>query len=85
MKWDWDELPGTGTVFSYTWADQRPVADVALYNISVVEVDGTQGEPVRIMTRVVADREVLQVGLPVEVTFEKFDDETAVPFFKPRA
>jgi hypothetical protein len=37
------------------------------------------------MTRVVADKEVLQVGLPVQVTFEKFDDETAVPFFKPRA
>lgn len=85
MKWDWDELPGTGTVFSYTWADQRPVADLPLYNISVVEVDGTSGEPVRIMTRVVADKDTLAIGLPVEVTFERFDDETAIPFFKPRA
>jgi len=84
-KWDWDELPGTGTVFSYTWADQRPVAEVPLYNVSIVEVDGTQGEPVRIMTRVVADKDTLQVGLPVVVTFEKFDDETAIPFFAPKA
>lgn len=84
MKWDWDELPGTGTVFSYTWADQRPVPDMPLYNISIVEVDGAQGEPVRIMTRVVADRGVLDIGLPVEVVFEKFDAETALPFFKPR-
>jgi hypothetical protein len=86
MKWDWDQLPGTGTVFSFTWADQRPLADVPVYNISIVEVDGTQGEPVRLMTRVVGvDKEGLRVGLPVEVTFEKFDDELAIPFFGPRA
>jgi uncharacterized protein len=85
MKWDWNELPGTGTVFSYTWADQAPIADIPLYNISVIEVDGTQGEPVRIMTRVLADKDTLRVGLPVEVTFERFDNETAIPFFKARA
>jgi uncharacterized protein len=85
-KWDWDELPGTGTVFSFTWADQRALPDIPLYNISVVEVDGTQGEAVRVMTRVVeTDKAQLQVGLPVDVTFDKFDDEVAVPFFRPRA
>jgi uncharacterized protein len=84
LEWDWDELAGTGTVFSYTWADARPLADVPLYDISVIELDGTQGEPVRLMTRVVdVEREDLQVGLPVEVTFEKFDDEVAIPFFRP--
>ena len=83
--WEWDDLPGTGTVFTYTWADQRPLAETTpIYNISIVEVDGTQGEPVRIMTRVVADRGTLTVGLPVKVTFEKFDDEVSIPFFEPR-
>ena len=85
MNWDWDELPGRGTVFSYTWADQRPVGDLPLYNISVVQLDATHGEPVRLMTRVVdVDKGKLRVGLPVEVTFEPFDDEVAIPFFKPR-
>ena len=38
------------------------------------------------MTRVVdADKAQLQVGLPVDVTFDRFDDEVAVPFFKPRS
>jgi uncharacterized OB-fold protein len=85
MKWDWDQLPGTGTVFSFTWADERPVADLPVYNISIIEVDGTKGESVRVMTRVVGvEKDELRVGLPVEVTFEKFDD-LAIPFFKPRA
>ena len=87
MRWDWDELPGIGVVFSYTWADERPLSDrIPLYNIAIVELDGTKGEPVRIMTRVVgADREALRVGMPVEVTFEKFDDELSIPFFKIRS
>jgi hypothetical protein len=85
MKWDWDELPGTGTVFSYTWADQRPAPEIPLYNISVVELDGTNGEAVRMMTRVVdVDKDSLRIGLPVEVTFEKIDDEVSIPFFRPR-
>jgi uncharacterized protein len=85
MKWDWDRLTGTGTVFSYTWVDERPVAEIPLYNISVVELEGTHGEPVRVMTRVVGvDKAGLHVGLPVEVSFEVFDEELAVPWFKPR-
>jgi uncharacterized OB-fold protein len=86
-KWDWAELPGTGTVFTYTWADQRAMPDSPLYNISVIELDGTEGaEAVRLMTRVVdVDKDSLRVGLPVEVTFEPLDDEVAVPFFTPRA
>lgn len=82
--WDWDPVAGTGKVFSYTWADQRPLPDSPMYNISVVELDGTQGEPVRLMTQVVdVDKATLAVDLPVEVSFEPFDDEISVPFFKP--
>ena len=50
----------------------------------MIELDGTEGEPVRIMTRVLeVDKESLRVDLPVTVTFENFDDEIAVPFFVP--
>jgi uncharacterized OB-fold protein len=85
MKWDWDDLPGTGTVFAYTWADQRPVADSSIYNISIIQLDGTTGQPVRLMTRVVdVDKASLRIGLPVGVTFEAVDDQVAIPFFKPQ-
>jgi uncharacterized OB-fold protein len=85
-EWEWDELPGTGRVFTYTWADQRAAMDSPIYNISVIELDGTQGEPVRLMTQVIGvDKETLTVDLPVEVSFQPFDEEIAVPFFKPVA
>jgi uncharacterized OB-fold protein len=85
MKWDWDDLPGTGKVFTYTWADRRPEVDSSVYNISVIELDGTTGEPVRLMTRVVdVDKASLRIGLPVEVTFQAVDDEVAIAFFRPQ-
>jgi uncharacterized OB-fold protein len=82
--WEWSEVPGTGTVFTYTWADVRPVADSPLYNITVVELDGTEGEPVRVMSQVVGvDKDALSCDLRVEATFEPFDDEVSVPVFRP--
>ena len=67
----------------------RPVtpqlAHLGVYNITVVELDGTHGEPVRVLTRVdgVA-REQLVVGLPVVVDFEPLGDgESALPIFRP--
>ena len=84
--WEWSEVPGTGTVFTYTWADARPVPDSPLYNIAVVELDGTEGEPVRLMSQVVdAAKDDLRCDLPVEVVFEPFDDDVAVPLFRLRA
>ncbi len=88
LAWSWDEVPGTGWVYTYTWVD-RPVAPylahLGVYNITVVELDGTQGEPVRVLTRVDGiDREQLRVGLQVEVGFQVLNDESALPIFTPR-
>jgi uncharacterized OB-fold protein len=56
-----------------------------VYNIAVVELDGTQGEPVRLLTRVVdIDRDDLVVDLPVEVAFDRVDDRVALPVFRRR-
>lgn len=83
--WEWSDVPGTGTVFSYTWADVRPVLDSPLYNIAVIELDGTEGEPVRLMTQVVdVGKEDLRCDIPVDVAFEPFDEEVAVPVFRTR-
>ena len=95
QSYSWDEIEGNGAVYSYIWAD-RPVTEdfehLGLYNVSVVELDGTEGEPVRIVARVNGvDKETLEVGLPVEVDFDPLDDgggddePIALPVFVPRA
>jgi uncharacterized protein len=53
LEWEWDTLPGTGRVFTYTWVVQPlhpAVESVTPYNVAVVEVDGTEGEPVRLVS-----------------------------------
>lgn len=85
MEFSWEAVSGTGTVFSYTWADHPPPPE-GERNISVIELDGTQGEPVRLMSWVKdIAREDLVVGLPVEVIFLPVDDEVAVPAWRTRS
>ena len=71
-------------VHLHVGATSAPTWTRRSYNIAVIELDGTEGEPVRIMTRVLeVDKDTLVVDLPVRVVFERFDDELAVPFFVP--
>ena len=83
----WDEVPGTGRVHSFVWT-HRPVVEIfaglGVYNVAVIELDGTQGEPVRILSRVNdVDRSALTVGLAVRVDFDPVDEEVALPVFVP--
>jgi uncharacterized OB-fold protein len=82
----WEAVAGTGRVFSFTWADFPPPPD-GDRNITVVELDGTQGpDPVRLISWVVdVEREALVCDLPVEVAFLAVDDEVAVPAWRPRS
>ena len=84
-------------MYSYIWADRPVTPDfghLGLYNVSVVELDDTEGEPVRIVARVNGtDKDTLRVGLPVEVDFDPIDGDgagdhdepIALPVFVPRA
>ena len=87
LDWSWAPHNGRGTVYTYTWTD-RPVvpalAPLGVYNVTVVELDGTQGV-VRILSRVTdVERDDLVVGLPVEVHFDPAGDDVALPLFRPR-
>ncbi len=87
LAFDWDEVDGTGRVYSFVWT-HRPVVEIfenlGVYNVAVVELDGTKGEPVRILSRVNGiDRDSLIVGLEVRVDFDPIDDEIALPVFEP--
>jgi uncharacterized OB-fold protein len=85
-RWHWDEVPGTGRVFTYTWVD-RPLSPelsrAGVYNVSVVELDGVNGI-VRLLSNVFGvDKDTLHCDLPVQVAFDRIDDEIALPVFEP--
>ncbi len=87
LDWSWHDQPGTGHVFSYTWTDSPVVPALAAlgpYNVTVVELDSTNGV-VRLLTRIVdVERADLEIGLPVTVDFDPIDDRIALPVFRPR-
>lgn len=80
----WTPLSGKGAVYSFivVHRPQHPgfFAD-APYNVAIVELD----EGIRLHANVVdVANEDLRIGLPLEVVFEKIDDEITLPKFRPR-
>ena len=84
-KWTWERSSGRGKVFSWTVTHQalvRYFPEPVPYAVVVVELD----EGVRMVSGL-KDLEPanLKLDLPVEVVFEKVQDDVAMPFFRPRA
>src|SRR5262245_57103259 len=84
---EWVELPGTGTIYTYTvvrHALSAALAEVVPYISAVIELDGTQGAGARMLANVVdVDPEKVRVGDKVRVQFDKVSDTYAVPRFAP--
>jgi uncharacterized OB-fold protein len=81
----WVALSGRGTIYSFivVHRPQHPAffAD-APYNVAIVELE----EGPRLHGNVLdCANDDLRVGMPVEVTFERVDDEVTLPKFRPRA
>jgi uncharacterized OB-fold protein len=95
-RWEWVSLPGTGIVYSYIWIPDRARAGAraetsaaagagdAFYNVAVITLDGTEGEPVRMLSNVVNAWNIddLHVGQRVEMTGVPFADDLALPCFR---
>lgn len=87
-RWEWSTLPGTGTVYSYIWVPDRTRSAVegreVLYNVVVVTVDGTEGEPVRVLSNVVDawGPEDICVGQGVTLAAVPFAPGLALPCFR---
>lgn len=87
FEWSWDTLPGTGVVITYVWIPDPTRQDQGLpspyYNVAVVELDGAQGGPTRIMTNIIDAWafEDLAVGQRVELACVKLTDEIGMPCF----
>jgi uncharacterized OB-fold protein len=87
QTFDWVELPGTGTIYTFTVV-RHPLApgldEVVPYISGIVELDGTQGAGARMITNIVdCDPEAVAVGDKVRVVFDKVSDTFAVPRFAP--
>jgi uncharacterized OB-fold protein len=82
MDWHWQQVPATGTVYTYVWADNPPVPGQPVYNMTVVELDIDQAEPVRVLSSVLdATKENLHCGERVSVKFESVGAGLAVPMW----
>lgn len=88
LEWTWSTLPGTGTVYSYIWVPDRARSaeqgSAVHYNVVVVTLDGTEGDPVRILSNVVDAWEIgdLEVGQAVELTGVELSPGIGLPCFR---
>ena len=83
----WTELPGTGTIYSYTVVRHplHPRLEAIVPFVSaVIELDGTQGAGARMIANVTdCDPEKVRIGDRVRIWFDKVNDKYAVPRFAP--
>jgi uncharacterized OB-fold protein len=82
---EWVDLPGTGTVYTFTVARHplTPEARHAVpYVIAVVALDSAEGA--RLITNVVGIApEEVAIDMAVEVVFDDVTEDTTVPRFRP--
>ena len=81
----WVESPGTGTVYTYSihyFGPSKAYKGDPPHVVVLVDLD----EGVRLMSNIVdAEVERVNIGMPVEVTFEDVTDEFSVFLFRPRS
>ncbi|HBN84803.1 MAG TPA: hypothetical protein DDZ89_13275 [Clostridiales bacterium] len=76
----WQETSGQGKIHSFTVVHKAPPAfrGETPYVIGIIELE----EGVRMMSRIVGDREKMVIDKPVSVIYEEIDDEITLPYFK---
>jgi uncharacterized protein len=85
---DWGYVPVSGRGTIYSWIVVRPPVMPAFRSkvpFAVVLVELEESEELRMVGNLVdCDVDAIAFGLPVEVTFEKVDDEISLPQWRPR-
>jgi uncharacterized protein len=82
----WVDLPGTGTIYTYTVV-RHPLhpglKDVVPYVSGVIDLDGTQGHGARLFGNIVGvEPEEVRIGDTIEVAFEPLSDSYAMMRFQ---
>ena len=79
----WQAVSGKGEIYSYTVVHRalsKGFADQVPYVVAVVAL----AKGPRLMTRLTqVQLETVRIGMPVQVDFEKQDEETILPVFRP--
>jgi uncharacterized OB-fold protein len=80
----WQQIPGTGTIYTYTIAHHPigPVRDYVPYTVIAVDLDGTGGA--RLVSNLVDPPEAVQIGAAVEVVWDEMTSERTLPRFRLR-
>lgn len=85
-RYDWVDLPGAGTVYSFTVVRRAltPEMETAIpYVSAIIELDGTQGAGARFAGNIIdCDVEAVRIGDRVTVVFDKIGEHLAVPRFR---
>jgi len=83
-KWAWQQSAGRGHLYSWTVTHQAMLPQFASevpYVVAVVELD----EGVRMVSQLRGvETDELEIGIPLELYFERFEDDFALPMFRPR-
>ncbi|WP_134705119.1 Zn-ribbon domain-containing OB-fold protein [Ammoniphilus sp. YIM 78166] len=76
----WVEASGHGRIHSYTVVHKAmpPFKDQTPYVVGIIELN----EGVRMMSRIVGERDQISIDKPVTVVYEKIDDEVTLPYFQ---
>ncbi len=81
---EWVKLSGRGVVFSWivVHQSQHPAFNTDTpYNVAIVELD----EGPRLHTRIVGcANDAIRIDMPVEVVFERVNDDVSLVYFSPR-
>jgi uncharacterized OB-fold protein len=84
---EWVQLPGTGTLYTFTVVRHPLHPDLAgavPYVSGVVELDGTQGDGARMLVNITdCDPDTISIGTRVQIWFEHVNDEMSTPRFRP--
>jgi uncharacterized OB-fold protein len=87
QEFEWVDLPGTGTIYSFTVV-RHPLSPhlqaVVPYVSGVIELDGTQGAGARMIANIInCDPDTVRIGDRVRIDFELVSETYAVPRFTP--
>ena len=84
-RFEWARVKPTGHVYSYTIVHRAPIPafkpDVP-YAVALVDIEGTEA---RLLSNLLAPLDQIQVGMPVDLVFDKASDDITLFRFKPAA
>ena len=83
-EFDWTEVPGAGSVYTFTIVHRPIAADQQLpFVIAVVALEDSGG--LRMISNLVeVDPDDVEVGMALEVVWEDMSEDLAIPRFRPQ-